>query len=46
MVMVEKGNKYVVYDKNGKVIIITSEKRIAEHYNERANSRQGSVSDE
>jgi hypothetical protein len=33
MVMVEKGNKYVVYDKNGKVIIITSEKRIAEHYN-------------
>ena len=32
MVMVEKGNKYVVYDKNGKVIIITSNKRIAEYY--------------
>ena len=32
MVMVEKGNKYVVYDKSGKVIIITSNKRIAEYY--------------
>jgi hypothetical protein len=24
--------KYVVYDKNGKVVIITSNKRIAEYY--------------
>jgi hypothetical protein len=46
MVMVEKGNKYVVYDKNGKVVIITSDKRIAEHYYERANPRQGSVPNE
>jgi hypothetical protein len=30
MVMVEKGNKYVVYDKNGKVVIITTHKRVAE----------------
>jgi len=30
--------KYTVLDKDGKVVIITSNKRIAEHYDERANS--------
>jgi hypothetical protein len=29
-------SKYVVYDKNGKVIIITSNKRIAEYYGNNA----------
>ena len=29
--MIEKvGNKYIVYDKDGKIVIITSSRRIAE----------------
>jgi hypothetical protein len=32
MALEEKGNKYVVYDRSGRVIIITTNKRIAEHY--------------
>jgi|GEM_PF-6701362 len=32
MALEEKGNKYVVYDSSGRVIIITKDKRTAEHY--------------
>ena len=30
--LIEADRQYIVYDNNGKVIIITSNKRIAEHY--------------
>jgi hypothetical protein len=30
--LIETDRQYIVYDSNGKVIIITSNKRIAEHY--------------
>jgi len=32
MVLVERKNKYVVYDKDGKIVLITSNKKIAERY--------------
>jgi len=32
VVIAEQNGKYVVYDASGKVIIITTNKRIAEHY--------------
>lgn len=39
--------KYVVYDKNDKVVIITTSKRIAEKYaDERADTRQRDIPDE
>jgi len=31
-VIAERNGKYVVYDASGKVLLITSNKRIAEHY--------------
>jgi len=31
-VIAEQNGKYVVYDASGRVIIITTNKRIAEHY--------------
>lgn len=30
--LIETDRQYIVYDNNGKVIIITANKRIAEHY--------------
>lgn len=34
--MIRKNNKYYVYDDNGKILIITTSKRIAQHvYNTR-----------
>jgi hypothetical protein len=30
--LIEADRQYIVYDNNGKVIIITTNKRIAEHY--------------
>jgi|14BtaG_2_1085337.scaffolds.fasta_scaffold13375_6 hypothetical protein len=30
--LIEADRQYIVYDSNGKVIIITTNKRIAEHY--------------
>jgi len=32
VVIAEQNGKYVVYDASGRVIIITTNKRIAEHY--------------
>jgi hypothetical protein len=32
MALEERKNKYVVYDASGRIILITSNKRIAEHY--------------
>jgi hypothetical protein len=32
MALEERKNKYVVYDASGKVLLITSNKRIAENY--------------
>jgi hypothetical protein len=32
MVLVERKNKYVVYDKDGKIVLITSNKKIAKRY--------------
>ena len=32
MALEERKNKYVVYDSSGRVVIITTNKRIAEHY--------------
>lgn len=32
MVLVERKNKYVVYDKDGKIVLITSNKKIAQKY--------------
>ena len=32
MVLVERKNKYVVYDKDGKIVLITSSKKVAQKY--------------
>ena len=32
MVLVERKNKYVVYDKDGKIVLITSNKKVAQKY--------------
>ena len=32
MALEERKNKYVVYDKSGRIVLITTNKRIAEHY--------------
>jgi hypothetical protein len=36
MALEERKNKYIVYDASGRVILITSNKRIAEHYDNHA----------
>jgi hypothetical protein len=39
--MIQKvGNKYYAYDKNGKILIITTYKRIAENINRKANGKK------
>ena len=40
--VVERNGRYIVYDKQGKVVIITRESNIAKHYEDKINGTHSS----